>query len=125
MNFNWETKTILIAEDEPVNFLFIKKILEPTKATIIKADNGEKAINIVKENNNIDIVLMDIYMPEVDGFEATKEIKKINPDLPVIAQTFHNKEINKEKIQNASFNDFIDKPINVSKLLIILDKYLK
>jgi len=125
MTFNWEAKTILIAEDEPINFLFLKKILEPTKATIIKADNGKKAIDIIKENKNIDIVLMDIYMPEIDGFEATEIIKKENPELPVIAQTFHDNKIDKEKIQNASFDDFINKPINVSKLLMIIDKYLK
>ena len=125
MTFDWKTKTILVAEDEPANFLFIEKILGPTDATIIRAVNGNETVNIVKENNNIDIILMDIYMPEMDGFEASKTIKKIKPDLPIIAQTFYENEIDKEKVQNASFDNFISKPININKLLIVLDKYLK
>lgn len=125
MTFDWKTKTILVAEDEPANFLFIEKILNPTEATLIRAENGDEAVNIAKENDNIDVILMDIYMPVIDGFEAAKEIKRIKPNLPIIAQTFHENRIENEKVQNASFDSFISKPININKLLIVLDKYLK
>ena len=125
MTFDWKTKTILVAEDEPANFLFIEKILAPTQAKIIRAKNGNEAINIAKENSLVNVILMDIYMPEIDGFEAAKTIKKLNPNLPIIAQTFYESEIDKEKVKNASFDHFISKPININKLLIILDKYLK
>lgn len=125
MTFDWKMKTILVAEDEPANFLFIEKIIAPTQAKIIRAKNGSEAINYVENNTNIDVILMDIYMPEIDGFEAAKIIKKINPNLPIIAQTFYNDEIDKEKVQKSSFDNFISKPININKLLIVLDKYLK
>ena len=120
MTFDWKMKTILVAEDEPANFLFIEKIITPTQATIIRAKNGYEAISIVKENSNI-----DIYMPELDGFEAAKSIKELKPDLPIIAQTFYESEIEKGKVENSSFDNFLSKPININKLLIILDKYLK
>lgn len=125
MNFDWNSKTILIAEDEPANFLFIEKIVNPTKVNILRAENGEEAIQLIKENSEIDLVLMDIYMPGMDGFETTELIRQLRPNLPVVAQTFHENQIEKEKVVNAKFDDFISKPININKLLVVLEKYLK
>ncbi len=125
MTFNWNSKVILIAEDEPANYLFIEKILLPTHATLLRAENGSEAINLIKQNSSINLVLMDIYMPIIDGFEASKQIKKIRPDLPIIAQTFHEGQIEEGKVENAKFDDFIKKPININKLLVIIEKYLK
>lgn len=125
MKFNWNDKTILIAEDEPANFLFIEKIVSPTQVNILRADNGEEAIKLVKEHPEIDLVLMDIYMPGIDGFETTEQIKIIKPFLPVVAQTFYESKIDKEKVESACFDDFIRKPININKLLAIMAKYLK
>ncbi len=125
MSFNWSGKTILVAEDEATNFLFIEKIIKPTQATIIRAANGSEALSLVNTNNEIDVVLMDIYMPEMDGFEAAEKIKKIKPKLPIIAQTFFESQIENEKIEHASFDAFIRKPININKLLAILAKYLQ
>ena len=125
MELDWKTKTILVAEDEPANYLFIEKILSSTQATLIRAKNGIEAVNIVKENSNIDIVLTDIYMPEMDGFEAATIIKDLKPNMPIIAQTFYESEMDKEKVNKACFDSFISKPININKLLVVLDKYLK
>lgn len=125
MQYNWHNKTILVAEDEPANFLFIEKILKPTQALILRAETGEEAIELIKGNANIDLVLMDIYMPGMDGFETTEIIRQLRPNLPVVAQTFYETQIEKEKVENAKFNDFISKPININKLLIIMQKYLK
>ena len=125
MTFDWKTKTILVAEDEPANYLFIEKILSATNATIVRAVNGSEAVDIAKENSDIDVILMDIYMPEIDGFEAAKLINEIRPNLPIIAQTFYESQLDKERVQNASFDSFISKPININKLLVVLDKYLK
>ena len=124
MTFDWNSKIILVVEDEPANFLFIEKILHPTEVVLLRAENGNDAIEMIKENNAIDLVLMDIYMPGMDGFETTDEIRKIRPELPVIAQTFYENQIEKEKVQNAKFDAFISKPININKLLVILEKYL-
>lgn len=124
MNYNWDTKTILVVEDEPANYLFIEKIIKPTHAIVLRAENGEEAVRMVANNNDIDIVLMDIYMPGMNGFEASKEIKKLNADMPVVAQTFHDSPFDKDELESAKFNDFIKKPININKLLIVLEKYL-
>lgn len=124
MTFNWENKTILVVEDEPANYLFIEKIIKPTQAIILRAENGAEALNMVLNHSEIDAILMDIYMPGMDGFETTDKIKKQRPDLPVIAQTFYENQIEQNKIKNAHFDDFIKKPININKLLIILEKYL-
>ncbi len=125
MIFDWSSKTILIVEDEPANFLFIEKILGSTNSTLLRAENGNEGIKMVKENDAIDLVLMDIYMPGMDGFEATYQIRKIRPELPVIAQTFYENQIEKEKVQNAHFDAFISKPININKLLVTLERFLK
>jgi len=125
MTFDWNTKTILIAEDEPANYLFIEKIVRSTEVNLIRAESGIEAIALIKENPQIDLVLMDIYMPGMDGFEATKQIKQIRPELPVVAQTFYENQIEKDKVINAQFDDFISKPININKLLAIMEKYLK
>ena len=125
MIFDWSSKIILVAEDEPANYLFIEKILRPTHATLIRAENGNEAVDLIKENQNIDVVLMDIYMPGMDGFEASEQIKQIRPELPIIAQTFYENQIEKEKVENAKFDDFLKKPININKLLVILEKHLK
>jgi len=108
MIFDWNSKTILIVEDEPANYLFIEKILRPTNSTLLRAENGNEGIKMVQENDAIDLVLMDIYMPGMDGFEATDQIRKIRPELPVIAQTFYENQIEKENIVYEK-HVFIDK----------------
>ncbi|HAN00497.1 MAG TPA: hypothetical protein DCQ26_18035 [Marinilabiliales bacterium] len=125
MTFEWNSKTILVAEDEPANFLFIEKIIKPTQASIIRAENGNDALTMALENGNIDLVLMDIYMPGMDGYEAAEKIKDKRPNLPIIAQTFYESQIDQEKMDKAPFDAFIKKPININKLLVVLEKYLK
>ncbi|MCF6184755.1 MAG: PAS domain S-box protein, partial [Bacteroidales bacterium] len=86
---NTQTNTILVAEDEEVNYIYIETLLEyfVKNITILHAQDGEQAIKLCKERDDIDFVLMDLKMPGINGYEATKEIKKFRPDLPVIAQT--------------------------------------
>jgi CheY-like chemotaxis protein len=122
---DWNTKVILIAEDEPANYLFLEKILKPSAAHIIHAENGRDAVEHVKNNPNIDLVLMDIYMPELNGFEASKMIKTLKPKLPVIAQTFHQQESDGENYITAGFDAIIRKPVNINKLFAILEHFLK
>ena len=96
-------KTILIAEDDNINYLLIKKMLEPTGHTILRAENGEVAVKICQENDVIDLVLMDIKMPLMNGYEAYKIIKVLKPDLPVIAQTAYSTVEDKERIESYGF----------------------
>jgi len=115
--------TILIAEDEINNFLYLSELLEVTKSKIYYARNGLEAVEKVKLFNDIDIVLMDIKMPVMDGYAALEHIKKINPSLPVIAQTAYAMVEEKEKILQSGFNGYLSKPIAKFELINELKKF--
>lgn len=121
--FEWPGKVILIAEDEDVNFKFLEKVLADTHVAIIRAHNGKEVLSILQGNSKIDLILMDIRMPEMNGFDTTVEIKH-KYKIPVIAQTAYNIEFGKEKGIESGCDEYIVKPINISKLLVIMDKYL-
>lgn len=112
-------KTILIAEDDNINFLLFEKVMQHTSYTIIRAKDGEEAIQLF-QNNAIDLVLMDIKMPKIGGYEALAKIKAIQPKVPVIAQTAYSSSDELEKIKKAGFDAQISKPIDKDKLLEIL-----
>lgn len=124
---NNEKTTILIAEDEEVNFLYIKILIQRKlniNCEIIHVINGLEAIEYVS-NNPIDFILMDLKMPVLDGFEATKKIKKIKPEIPIIAITAYTTVDDKEKALNAGYDDFISKPINNELFSSIINKFIK
>ena len=125
MNKIWEGKTILIAEDEIVNYMFLEVLFEETGATLIHASDGRLAIDAVKSNPEINIILMDIKMPNINGLDATKQIKAIRPHLPVIAQTAYAMQDDEYKALQAGCNDYISKPIDANKLINLMKKYLR
>ncbi len=109
-----DEKTILIVEDEEVNYLYLEALLEDEMELdykIIHAKNGKEAVNICKENSEIDVVLMDLKMPIMNGFEATKIIKGFSPDLPIVAQSAYSTKVDREKAFTAGCDDFVSKPI--------------
>lgn len=114
---DWSDKTVLIAEDVNDNFLFLKTYLRKTKINVLWARDGQEAIDMCSKDNSIDIVLMDIRMPNVDGYEATAEIKKIHPEMPVIAQTAYALNSDYQKVFNSGCDDYITKPILGASLL--------
>ncbi|MBN1251479.1 MAG: PAS domain S-box protein, partial [Bacteroidales bacterium] len=118
---------VLIVEDEEVNCLYIETLLENINPNIktIHAINGEEAVEICKINNEIDIVLMDIKMPKMNGYQATKLIKEFKPDLPIIAQTAYSTSEDKAHAFSVGFDEFITKPISEESLKKILDLFLK
>ncbi len=116
--------TILIAEDEDLNFMFLQEVLSPTMVNIIRACNGKEAIEMVKSNPSIDAVLMDIQMPILNGYAATQEIVAFRPELPVIAQTAYAMAEDRAKGFRAGCRDYISKPIRPEDLLEILKKHL-
>jgi len=118
-------KNILVAEDDEANFLFIREVLAGKDYFIVRATNGREVIDTVKERPDIDLVLMDIKMPDLDGYKATKYIKEIRNDLPVIAQTAYAFTSDREKALAAGCDDYISKPIDSAKLLALIAKYLK
>ncbi len=125
-SYDWSSKTILIAEDVESNFLFLEEVIKRTGATIIWAKNGKIAIDIFKEQKDkIDLILMDIQMPFINGFEATKVIKQEKPKLPIISQTAYAMAEDRIKSLAAGCDDYIAKPISSKKLLNLLAKYIK
>ncbi|MBN2523344.1 MAG: PAS domain S-box protein [Bacteroidales bacterium] len=116
--------TVLIAEDDQTSLFLVKEVMIQLGIQTLVASNGEQAVDIVRQNMNIDLVLMDIKMPLMNGYDATKKIKELKPQLPVIAQTAYVSPLDKQKSMNAGCDDYIAKPINKDTLLNIIQKYL-
>ena len=121
----WHDHTILIVEDTELNYFYLTEALKKTKVNIIRAEDGEKAIQQVKNHEEIDLILMDIDMPAMDGFTCSREIKKLRPQIPIIAQTAHNIDNLKEKTQQAGCDDYYTKPIQLKQLLNIIAHHLQ
>jgi two-component system, cell cycle response regulator DivK len=122
--FDWKTKTILVVEDQEINFYYISETLADTGVNFIYADNGLSALKLFQENTNIDLVLMDVKMPILSGYEATKQMKKIRPEVPVIAQTAYSLSGEKRKSMEAGCDDYLSKPISPDELVETVAKYL-
>ena len=116
--------TVLVAEDEEYNYMLIDAILSAKKCTVIHAENGREAVELCN-NNNIDIVLMDIKMPEMDGLTAMMEIRKFKSSLPIIAQTAYALEHEKCQLLEKGFTDYIAKPLKKEVLWDLIVKYTK
>jgi len=123
MHNNWEDKVVVIAEDEQINYLFLKVVLKPSKAKIIWTKTGRETIDICN-SEKVDIVLMDIKMPDLNGLEATEEIKKNYPKLPIIAQTAYAMEEDEQASMESGCDDYISKPIRPDNLLTIMSRFL-
>jgi len=121
----WEEQTILIAEDDNINFLLFQKIMQNKNYKIIRAINGREAVDVCLNTPTVDLVLMDIKMPIMTGFEALAEIRPMRPDLPIIAQTAYSSSEDKLKIEEAGFNGYITKPLNRDILFELIEKYLE
>jgi hypothetical protein len=122
-DINWSSKTILIAEDTESNYFFIEAFLERTHVNLLWAQDGEEAVQMFKDNH-VNLVLMDIMMPEKDGYDATREIKAINPDIPVIAQTALALPDDEEKCYNVGCDYVLVKPINSEDLIATIKRFI-
>jgi signal transduction histidine kinase/CheY-like chemotaxis protein len=119
-----ENGTILIAEDDNINYLLLEKIMKLKEYQIIRAKDGVEAVDICTSDKEIDLVLMDIKMPKLNGFEALEKIKILRPKLPVIAQTAYASVEDKIKIEKAGFVGYVTKPINKEKLFELIEKLI-
>jgi signal transduction histidine kinase/ActR/RegA family two-component response regulator len=122
--YNWKGKVIVIAEDVETNYLLLKSMLLDTNAQVIWAHDGEEVIEVCDITPKVDIVLMDIQMPKINGYEATEIIKKNNKDITIIAQTAYAMPNDNIKCLEAGCDDYISKPINSGLLLKKIDTYL-
>lgn len=124
-SYTWKDKVILVVEDDEVNYKFLEAVLQDTAVQILHARNGIQAVELCRSINKIDLVLMDIKMPEMDGFEATSQIRKFNTKLPIIAQTAFVLESELEKCREVGCNDWITKPIEIKVFFEKVDNFLK
>jgi len=118
---------ILIVEDEEINYFYLETIFLgdfDDKFLVLHARNGKEAIIICEELDDIKLVLMDLKMPILNGFEATKAIKAKQPNLPIIAQTAYSTSAEKAKALEAGCNDFVSKPIKEEVIKKIIQKYI-
>ncbi|GEM_PF-1687700 len=123
-SINWTNHTILIVDDVKENFVFLKGLLNHTKAQLLWAKNGQEAVNICRENKSINIILMDIRMPVLNGFEASAIIKKENPNIRIIAQTAFSNPDDRKKCLDSGCDEYLKKPIDYKQLFSAISKYL-
>lgn len=120
---NIRNRTILIADDDEISALLLTNILQTTNHKIIHTKTGKEAIEICQNNTELDLILMDIQMPGINGYKATQEIRKFNKKIPIIAQTAFALAGDKEKAIKAGCDEYISKPIAKKELLSLLVKY--
>jgi len=122
---NWSDYKVLIAEDEDTNFIYLQTALEKTNIQIIRAKNGREAVEFIRINPYINVILMDIKMPEMNGLEATRSIKSFRKDVPIIVQTAFAMEEDRRNCIAIGCDDFLAKPIRYKILIDSLRKFLK
>jgi len=118
-----EKITVLLAEDDDASEMFISIVLKPIAKEIIKVKTGSEAVRISKENPNIDLILMDVRMPELNGLEATRLIRGFNRDVIIVALTAFGLTGDREKALEAGCNNYMAKPINKEKFLAMINQY--
>ena len=124
IKFRWREKTIMIVEDVRTNHMLIDRILRRTSAKLLWAMDGQKAVEMAKDNDNIDLILMDIRLPKMNGYDATREIRKFRKDVPIIAQTAYVLPEEKGKVLSVGCDDLLTKPIKKNQLLAKVSKYI-
>jgi len=120
---DWSGFTILIAEDDTINYNLLKIMLRPTKSNVVWAKNGQEAVDLFK-NNRINAILMDIQMPVMDGNEASFRIREIDKKVPIIVISAYTSMDIRQRAKEAGTNEFINKPVQAARLLDIIEKYL-
>ncbi|WP_313805100.1 response regulator [Flavobacterium sp.] len=116
-------KLILVAEDDNINFILIERILKMIGFNVLRAKDGVEAVQFFKENSEIDLIFMDIKMPNMDGYEAFEAIRKFNSGIPIIAHTSYSFPEEIQKIKDIGFTDYISKPLSKEAVVSMVNKY--
>ena len=120
MEYNWHDKLILIVDDKKMNFVLLRTQLRKTNASFLWIENGALAVDYIKSGNKADLILMDIRMPVMDGIEASKAIKEIRPEIPIVIQTASVMGSAYDEIGTSKCDDTIFKPIDANKLIEVV-----
>ena len=123
-DFDFTGKVILVVEDNQISFKLISAVLSKVRIGVVHASTGRKAIQTCESMQPLDLVLMDLQLPEVNGLEATRQIKKIRPDLPVIATTANTYDEDKQACMDAGCSAYISKPLQFKKLFELMQSFL-
>ncbi len=122
-DFDFSDKVVLVVEDNVISFKLISAVLKQVKANVVHASNGRMAIDACGSDEHFDLVLMDMQMPEVDGLEATRQIKQIRPGLPVVATTANTYDENAEACREAGCDAFLTKPLQFRKMFELMQSF--
>ena len=122
--YNWKNRQILVAEDEELNWFFVREMLKQTGATVHRARNGNEVVDLTRELSP-DAILMDLKMPEMSGIEAARRIREFNAHVPIIAQTAFVMAEEKEESYKAGCNHFVTKPLDRTIIMELIDGYFK
>lgn len=122
--YRWETKKILVVEDDESSAFLLGVVLKDTGATVAYTTGGVEAVDFVRNHPETDLVLMDIHLPDKDGFSATREIKSFASNVVVIAQTAYAFSMDRLEAKRAGCDDYLTKPLNMSLLLDKMNGYL-
>lgn len=121
---DWKDKKIIIAEDDHANYKYLELLFASTGLKIIHAPDGRSAIDFFQSEPDIDLILMDIRMPGIDGYEATEKIKSMKSDVPIIAVTAFAMSGEKQEIMSYPFDDYVSKPVNSEELIQKMNRFL-
>ncbi len=122
--YNWSSKSILIADDDLINFELLKLMLRQTGVDIHHVTNGQNAINAIEKDKSTDLVIMDIQMPVVDGIQATVKLREMEYNGIIFALTALNTFKDIAKYKSKGFDEIVEKPVRREVFLKLIDKYL-
>lgn len=124
MKYQWSDKIILLVEDDEAGSVYLSELLKLHQASVIQCATGSQALFLCRENPSIDLVLMDMRLPEMDGYEATRLIKKLRPELPVVAVTACAMLEDRRKCKIAGCDGYLSKPILPKNFLPVVNFFL-
>ena len=123
-DFDFQGKVILVVEDNAISFKLISAVLSKVNVRIVHAATGERAIELCKGEDLPDLILMDLQLPEVNGLDATRAIKKLRPEIPVIAATANTFDADREACLKAGCDAYISKPFKFRKLFELMQEFI-
>lgn len=121
--YRWDGRKILIVEDTHLNFILLREFIKKTSALVIPANTGSVALEILEKTDDIDLVLLDIRLPDINGYEIARKIKNMNSKIPVIFQTAYSTDCDKSEASKAGCDGFLVKPITKDLLLRTIDSF--
>ena len=120
----WSGKKILVVEDDRFSFEFIRVSLRDRGLEILHSADGEQALRIFNERDDLDLILLDIQIPTIDGYAVCKKIRETNKDIPIIAQTAYAMNDEQALCAEAGCNAYLSKPLNIDRLISMMDRFL-